>query len=185
MSPAIDYGVRATTTKLEGPDVAAKFLTEVKKLAPSIDVIPVWTTECELEDMALEKEPKHEWTTGYCGEVDCFNYCLDRFTEQWTALHTTHQGPTAILVLHKEFRRSSSEYGSTANWVKHVVRYLDKKQLSSVPRHKLWLIVQGYDVEASEEKAARQTALQSGVGAVLVARTRIDQSYEPRLMSSK
>jgi hypothetical protein len=103
---AIDYGVPATTEKLSGHDVAAKFVAKVGKLASGRDVIPVWTTECDQEDMALEKQPKRDWTTGYCGDVDCFNYCLARFTEQWNALHTTHQGPTGILLLHKEFRRS-------------------------------------------------------------------------------
>jgi hypothetical protein len=42
--------------------------------------------------------------------------------------------------------------------------------------------VQGYDVTPEEEHAARHAGLRSGAGAVLVARTRIDQSYVPRII---
>jgi hypothetical protein len=125
---AIDYGVPVTAEKIAGPDVAAKFLAEVNQVASGKDVIPVWTTECEQEDMALEKQPHHTWTTGCCGSVDCFNYCLDRFAEQWIALHAKHRGPTAILCLHKEFQRTRAEYGPPAKWIKHAVQYLDHKK---------------------------------------------------------
>jgi hypothetical protein len=182
---AIDYGVPATAEKIAGHDVAAKFLSAVSQLAPGKDVIPVWTTECEQEDMALEKQPKHAWTTGYCGSVDCLDYCRDRFNEQWIALHAKHHGPTAVLSLHKEFQRSRTEYGPPANWITHPLRYVDQKKVKSVPRHQLWLVIQGFDVTRKEEQAAREAASETGVGAVLVARARVDQSYEPRVMKSK
>ena len=182
---AIDYGVPATTEKIPGHDVAAKFLADISQIASGRDVIPVWTTECEHEDMALEKQPSHAWTTGYCGSVDCHEYCRDRFAEQWSALQARRPGPTAILSLHKEFQRNRTEYGPPASWIKHPIRFLDQKELKSVPHQKLWLVVQGFDVTREEEQAARAAASETEVGAVLVARTRIDQSYEPRLIKSK
>jgi len=182
---AIDYGVPASTEKLLGPNVAARFVAKVGKLALGKDVIPVWTTECDREDMALEKQPKRDWTTGYCGDVDCFNYCLARFTEQWNALHATHQGPTGVLLLHKEFRRTGEQYGPPASWITHAVQYLEHKELKSVPSQRLWLIVQGFEVSPEDEHAAREAASQIGPAMVVVARSRIDQSYEPRVVRIK
>jgi hypothetical protein len=177
--------VPATAEKIAGHDVAAKFVTAVSKLTSDKKVIPVWTTECEHEDMALEKQPNHAWTTGYCGNVDCHEYCGDRFAEQWSALQSKRSGPTAILSLHKEFQRNRAEYGQPVAWISHPVSYLDQKEFKSVPHQKLWLVIQGFDVTRKEERAARAAALETGVGAVLVAKARIDQSYEPRLMKSK
>jgi hypothetical protein len=45
--------------------------------------------------------------------------------------------------------------------------------------------VQGYDINAAEAAAARAAAVQAGVGAVVVARARLDQSYEPRVIKVK
>jgi hypothetical protein len=87
--------------------------------------------------------------------------------------------------LHKEFQRNRTEYGPPASWIKHPINFLDQKQLKTVPHQKLWLVVQGFDVTPKEEHAARAAASEAGIGAVLVARTRIDQSYEPRVMKSK
>ncbi len=179
---AIDYGVPATTEKLPGHDIAAKFVSEIEKLAAGKDVIPVWATECDQEDMALEKQPQGDWTTGYCGDVDCFSYCLDRFTEQWNALHERRKGSTAVLLLHREFLRTGEEYGRAAGWIAHAARYLESKDLKKVAGQKLWLIVQGYEVSPEEEKAAREAALRIDAAMVVVARARIDQSYEPRLV---
>ncbi|MBA3481238.1 MAG: hypothetical protein H0T51_05425 [Pirellulales bacterium] len=182
---AIDYGVAATAEKLPGHHIAAEFVAKAGKLAPDKVVIPVWTTECDQEDMALEKQPKRDWTTGYCGDVDCFNYCLARFTEQWNALHATHQGPTGVLLLHKEFRRAGGKYGPAGSWITHAVQYLEHKELKTVPPQQLWLVVQGYDVTPAEEKATRQAASKTGAAMVVVARSRIDQSYEPRVVRVK
>ena len=124
---AIDYGVPATTEKFSGHDVAVRFLAQVEKFAPSKEVIPVWTIECEQEDMALGKEPKRDWSTGYCGDVDCCNYCLARFAEQWNALLEAYDGPVAILLLHKEFRRTGKDYGPAAGWVSRALGYLKER----------------------------------------------------------
>jgi hypothetical protein len=180
---AIDYGVPATTKKLDGHNIAARFIAQVESLASGKEVIPVWTTECEAHDIALEKPRAPVWSTGYCGSVDCLDYCFARFAEQWNTLHASKRGPVALLALHKEFRRNGAEYGLPGAWAEHVVKYIDQKELKSVPRGKIWLVVQGFDLDPDEEKAARAAAAKAGAGAVLVARTRIDQSYEPRVMS--
>ena len=95
-------------------------------------------------------------------------------------------GPIALLALHREFDRARPEYGGGVGWVKAAVEYLGKipAQEGNTPlaHDRLWLVVQGYGSNAAEEKAARQAAVKAGAGGVVVARTRIDQSYEPRLV---
>ena len=183
---AVDYGVPSTATKLKGVDVAAKFVTEISKAAKGKEVIPVWTVECEHEDMATQKQrPKGGWSTDLCGNVDCFDTCRKRFAEQWAALHAGHRGPTGLLLLHREFGRDRKEYGTPGEWIKQGLKYLDEQPAKVIPQKRLWLVVQGYDVSAAEEAAVRRVAAQVQAGAVLVARTRIDQSYEPRIVKAK
>jgi hypothetical protein len=179
---AIDYGVQATTEKLAGVDWAARFVAEVARLAPNKTIVPVWTTECELQDLAPDKRAQADFSTGYCGAVDCFDNCRARFAEQWAALHAAQPGPTGILALHKMFQRDRKEYGEAAQWVTRAVEYLGQEQIQPISHQRLWLVVQGFDVNAGEEQAVRETARRTGAGAVLVARARIDQSYEPRIV---
>jgi hypothetical protein len=179
---AIDYHVRSTAAILV--DAAPKFLAEVANLATNKEVIPVWTTECEPEDLPAAKRPPGAWGTGLCGSVPCFDYCRHRFAEQWAALQKDRTGPTAVLALHREFQRDQREYGGPAAWVGRPIDYCEK-QGGTVSRDRLWLVVQGYGVPADEVTAARAAALRTGAGAVVVSRTRIDQSYEPRLIRPK
>lgn len=181
---AIDYHVSSTATVLAG--AAPKFLTEVGKMAPGKEMIPVWTTECEAEDLPVVKRPTGGWGTGLCGSVPCFDYCRARFAEQWQALQANRTGPTAVLALHQEFQRDRPEYGSPAAWVSRAVDYCEKqKTTATVPPSRLWVVVQGYDVPAEETVAARKEASRTGAGAIIVARTWLDQSYEPRIFTPK
>ncbi len=126
--------------------------------------------------MLAQEHP--QWVASL-GSVPCFDFCRKRFAEQWTALQTDRDGPTGLLALHREFQRDRKEYGGTACWVAHTVDYCDKQSTVPVPHQRLWLVVQGYDIPSEEEAMVRAAASKTGVGAVLVARTRIDQSYEP------
>jgi hypothetical protein len=182
---ATDYGVPSTTPKLAGADIAARFVAEIGKLVKDKEVIPVWTTECEEEDLPLDKQRKKSWTTGYCGSVPCLETCRKRFNEQWTALHADRRGPTGLLLLHKEFGRDRKEYAGPANWMKSNVAYVEKQGVKPVARRRLWLVVQGYATDADEEATVRREAVKMGAAAVLVARTPLDQSYEPRIVKVK
>lgn len=182
---ATDYGVPPTGTKLAGPGAAARFVAEVGKLAPGQEVVPVWTTECEPEDLPADKLPKGGWGTGYCGGVECLATCRKRYAEQWAALHADRTGPTGLLLLHKEFGRDRGEYGGPAAWVAQGVGYAERAGAEPVARSRLWLVVQGYNVSADEAAAARRVAVKLGPKVVLVARTPLDQSYEPRVVPVK
>src|SRR5262249_35111921 len=153
------------------------------KAAKGKEVIPVWVTECAQEDLAPEKQrPRGGWSTGLCGGVNCFDTCRKKFAEQWSALHAAHRGPTGVLLLHRELQRDRQEYGGRGGWITQAMKYLDEHTAKPLPRQRLWLVVQGYDVPPEEEAAARRAAAQLQPGVVLVARRRIDQSYEPRMV---
>ena len=134
---ATDYGVPSTGTKLTETDVAARFVAQVRKAHRDKEIIPVWTTECEKEDLPLAKLPKGSWTTGYCGTVPCLDYCRKRFGEQWTALQADRGGPTGLLLLHREFQRDRKEYGGPATWLTAAVAMVRKQGPEAVPPRNL------------------------------------------------
>lgn len=186
---AIDYGVPSTTDKLPGDDVAARFVAEVRKLAPGKLVTPVWMTECEDRDLPADRRPQGK-STGYCGGVACSQgTCPKAFSKQWNALLAGLDGPVALLATHQELGRDGLEYGGPAGWVGQAVDYLDQTlpphEGEKLPRPRLWLVVQGYDLKPEQANATREVAAKTGAGAVFVALTRIDQSYEPRIISAK
>lgn len=182
---AVDYGVPSTATKLSGTDVAARFVAEISRSFPGKEVIPVWTPECDQEDLHVGLRPKGSWTTGFCGQVPCFETCRKRFAEQWASLTAAGTSPIGVLLLHREFERDRKEYGDAGGWITHAVEYLEKCNSKPIPHQRLWLIVQGYDIKPKQEVEIRGLAVKLGASAVAVARARIDQSYEPRIISVK
>jgi hypothetical protein len=185
---AIDYGVPATATALTGNDVAVRFVTEVRKLAPGKNVIPIWMTECEHDDLP-QKLLAGAASTGLCGSVPCATgTCPKVFAQQWSPLVADGNSPIGLLVLQKELERNGPQYAASA-WAPKAVEYVDTipAQLGGkvLPHERLWLVLQGYDVSATEQAAARAAALQSNPAAIVVALTRLDQSYEPRVIPVK
>ncbi|MBW3543062.1 MAG: hypothetical protein KY476_22620 [Planctomycetes bacterium] len=182
---ATDYGVPSTGAKLDVADSAARFVAEVGKRTKGKEIIPVWTPECEWADLPDDKLPPEVRSTGYCGKVPCFEFCRKMFGKQWTALNADRSGPTGLLLLHKEFDRGRAPDDSPAEWLTRSVKYVEEQAEKPVPRNQLWLVVQGYDVPPEEEATVRGAAAKIGAGTVLVARTRIDQAYQPRLVTVK
>jgi hypothetical protein len=184
---AVDYHVRSTATKLAGDMVAANFVAEVRKRVAGKTVIPVWTTECERADLPSEKN--HGLAgTGLCGTVGCATgACPEEFTRQWSALVSSHDGPIGLLAMHTVLQRTQVQFGGGPGWVTNAIAYLDQ----TIPGHKgnaasrdrLWMVVEGS--RAGEVETARQLAAKAGVGAVIVARAKLDQSYEPRMVPVK
>jgi hypothetical protein len=184
---AIDYFVRPTATKLNGDDVAARFLAEVRKRVGDKTVIPVWTTECAEVDLPPDKHQARPGT-GLCGTVGCATgACPDVFTRQWTALASGYDGPIGLLALHTALQRTQKDFGGGPAWVTNALAYLDQtlpaNGVKAIPSHRLWVVVEGFRPE--EEATARELAAKAGVGAVIVARAKIDQSYEPRMVPAK
>jgi hypothetical protein len=183
---AIDYGVRPTATKMRDDFVAVRFLAEVRKRTGDKLVIPVWTTECTDVDLPADKNHGRPGT-GLCGTVGCATgACPKTFAQQWSALATESSGPIAILALHAAFQRTEPAFGGGPGWVTNAIGYLNQTLPANggktVRADQLWAVVQG---SADEEAVARKMAAQTGAAAVIVARAKIDQSYEPRMVSTK
>ncbi|HYV33137.1 MAG TPA: hypothetical protein VEO53_18765, partial [Candidatus Binatia bacterium] len=124
-------------------------------------------------------------TTGLCGTVGCaLGLCPKEFTRQWSALLSAHTGPIGLLGLPGEFDRQRVEPSEGPGWLKNTLGYLDqvppKNNGKTLPHDRLWLVVQGYDTRY--EAAAKRLAAEQGMAAIVVARTRIDQSFEPRII---
>ena len=184
---AIDYFVPSTATRLTGDDVAARFVAEVRKRVGEKDVIPVWTTECDEVDLPADKN-KGRTGTGLCGTVGCAtSTCADVFTKQWSALASGQESPIALLALHTSLQRTQKQFGGGPGWVTNAIGYLNY----TLPRHggkavspdRLWTVVEGF--QTADGVAARKLAAKAGVGAVIVARVKIDQSFQPIMVPAK
>lgn len=185
---ALDYGVPATATKLTGDDVALRFLTDVRKFTPGKTVIPIWMTECEDVDLPAKLRGEGH-STGLCGSVPCAaNTCPKVFAKQWAPLVADGNSAIGLLVLQKELERTGPFYAAS-NWVPKAVEYLDtipvQQGKTALPHERLWLVLQGVGASAEDQAAARTAALEANPGAILVALTRLDQSYEPRVIPLK
>jgi hypothetical protein len=183
----LDYHVRSTATKLEGDDVAARFTAEVRKRVGDKAVVPIWATECAEVDLPSDKNQGRPGT-GLCGTVGCATgACSEVFTRQWTALTSGNDRPVGLLALHTALRRTRREFGGGPLWVTNAVAYLDQTLPAhggkSISPQRLWVVVEG--LQPAEEATSRELAAKTGVGAVIVARSRIDQSYEPRMLRTK
>lgn len=182
---ALDYGVPSTAELLKGDDVARRFIDEVRKLAAGKDVIPVWMTECEHDDLPARLRNGAE-TTGLCGSVPCATgICPKVFARQWSSLVSAGDSPVGLLVLQKELERTGPRYAGSP-WISKAVEYIDTIPAlhgePSLTHDRLWVIVQGHGVPAREQAATRAAALKTQPAAVLIAETPLDQSYEPRVI---
>ena len=89
------------------------------------------------------------------------------------------------LVTHREFLRDRKGYGGPGKWMTAAVQFAERQAAKPVPRDRLWLVVQGYDLPEQEATEVRRAAAKIGAGTIFVARSRIDQSFEPRITQTK
>ena len=169
-----DYGPLKTATRLPN-DSAAKFVAAVRALAPQAKVIPVWAPECEESDAQT-----------LCGGVGCFKgTCWREFTAQ---LQPISDGSPTIgaLLLDKTFHADSSRfYPPPAGWIDSALNLFWKMplryQTNGVPTSRIVAVLQGWNVTAQQIAEQLHEAGNAGAAGTVVAFTRIEQSWEPRL----
>jgi hypothetical protein len=184
---ATDYRVPSTATKLQGDDVAARFVAEVGRLIPQKSVIPIWTTECEDIDLPPKLAP-HRKSTGLCGEVSCATTtCPKAFTKQWTALLSDNTEPVGVLALPQQLERSGTQ-ANEPDFASMAVNYLDtvppKNGGRAISHNRMWLIVPAIGPSATGQASNPRKAADLSPGAVFQCLVPIPQSYEPRLVST-
>ena len=95
-----------------------------------------------------------------------------------------NSGPTAILGTHTSFGRVNPELGGGPTWVTKAVSYINTTLPSqggkAIAPDRLWVVIDG--VSREDEAKAREAADKIGVGGVIVAKIKIDQNYEPRML---
>jgi hypothetical protein len=91
-----------------------------------------------------------------------------------------------VLLLFRSFERDLPRYGSTGGWVKHAlnsfVEMPPRWQGTAVPIKTLIPILQGWDVTPAEQQAQIRQSQEAGAGSYVMAVTKIDQSWEPRIV---
>jgi hypothetical protein len=174
-----DYGKRRTTTPLKN-DAPSKFVAEVRKLLPEADVIPVWTTECEEHDGAVD---------GLCAGVGCFKgICWKAWTEQLVPV-ASDSLQVGVLLPYKAFQRDLPIYRKPAGWIAEAMKTFQtmpaRYEQPPVPASRLIAVLQGWDV--TEQQITQQISVANEAAAVghIVAYTELDQSWTPQLQSLK
>ena len=168
------YGLIQTAQRLP-PDAAARFASAVAALAPKSRIIPVWTTECE----EMDKEV-------FCAGVGCFaGLCWKEYTAQLMPVASRFNA-LGVLLLYRSFGRDLPRYGSSGGWVKHAlnsfVEMPPKCQGTAVAIKNLVPILQGWDVTLGEQQAQIRQSQQAGTGSYVMAVSKIDQGWEPRIV---
>ncbi|HUG67997.1 MAG TPA: hypothetical protein VMM76_09600 [Pirellulaceae bacterium] len=171
-----DYGKRRTTTPLNN-DAAARFVQAVQESVPNCPVLPVWTTECEEHDGAQD---------GLCAGVGCFKgICWKAYTNQLMPLAKICP-QLAVLVPYREFQRDLPIYGERAGWIQHAVasfQSMPRRQgEDSIAPSRLITVLQGWDVDQADIAAQIRVATNSGCAGYIVAYSKIEQKWEPRIV---
>lgn len=171
-----DYGPKRTATPL-GDDAAARFVRELQQHLPGSPLIPVWTTECEEEDSAAD---------GPCAGVPCFRgKCWQAYTRQLTPL-ASEVDTLGVLLAWREFGRAPPDTDAQDTWLSLALRsfetMLPRAQAPPIESGRLIAVLQGWDVPSDELAAAIRLAEASQVRGYLVARHRIEQGWQPRII---
>ena len=170
-----DYGKRRSTIPL-GDDAAALFVQAIQNATPNVEVIPVWTTECEAHDGSDD---------GLCAGVGCFTgICWKAYTRQLMPMAATSRR-LAVLALYKEFQRDIPHYGPTeASWVAFAIKTFEtmppRHHGEPIPASRIVAVVQGWDVTSEEIEAQKRAAVAAGANGYVVAYDKIDQSWSPK-----
>ncbi|MBM3838617.1 MAG: hypothetical protein FJ398_11760 [Verrucomicrobia bacterium] len=171
-----DYGPIRTATRLPN-DAAAKFVQEVGKLMPGAKVVPVWTTECA----------EHDFPKGAaCDGVTCFTgRCWREYNAQLMPVAVVAE-QIGVLLPFRDFHPTLSRSGPEAAWQKYALRsfteILPQREGRAIPQSRLIAVLQGWDVTPQQEQTQIRHAQEAGTAGYILARAKIDQSWEPRLM---
>ncbi|MBI3469152.1 MAG: hypothetical protein HY000_39610 [Planctomycetes bacterium] len=173
-----DYGPIKTATPLED-DAAARFIAAAEKLVgDGVPVVPIWTTECESHDVAKD---------ALCAGVGCYKgICWKAYSRQLR--HVAEHSPViGALLLYKEFGQDTPTFSQRAGWVGHALRSFQimppENGGQAVEPQRLLAVLQGWDVSTDDLAAQQKQAEMAGASGWVVAFSRIDQSWSPRIVA--
>jgi hypothetical protein len=171
-----DYGDKLTATPL-GDEAAARFVSEVGKSNPGIEIIPVWVTECEQADQ-----------DNFCCGVGCFEgICWRAYTRQLMPL-ARRSARIGVLVPFRSFRRDLDRFEKPAGWINHSLSTFQtmppRRGGTRIDPSRLIAVLQGWDVTPAEIGAQIDRVAESDAGGYIVAFVEIVQSWTPRIVAA-
>ena len=166
------------TAKRLPADAAAKFVTAVGKLMPRAKIIPVWTTECA----------EHDKQTA-CGGVGCFTgQCWREYNAQLMPL-AKQSDWIGVLLPFRDFPSAESNTGPDAEWqidaLKSFMEVLPQRGGEVISQGRLISVLQGWDTTPKQQQTQIQRSEAAGVAGWIVALMKIDQGWEPRMITLK
>ncbi len=168
---ALDYGAPSTAPLTPGEETAARLVSDVQGRHPGKQVIPVWVTECETVDL-----PGAAGGTGLCGTVACARgTCWPSYRRAWNPLLKATPGPVAVALWAENFRRDQSWLSTGLSL------FLRPPQGEALPGERA-IAVFSAPGQPRESLSALTNRLKLARGGWVVARTSVDQSWEPRLV---
>jgi hypothetical protein len=168
---ALEYGSKATAPKTPGDDAAAQIVLELRTRYPGKAVIPVWVTECEPVDL-----PGAPGGTGHCGTVPCAKgSCWPSYQRAWKPLLESTPGAVAVALWADTFGRDPS-------WLSAGLKlFLQPSGGNALPPERAIAVLPEWG-ESAKNRSGLTAAVTPAGGGWVVARTRIDQSWQPRLV---
>jgi hypothetical protein len=172
-----DYGDKLTAKPL-GETAPADFVAAVGRLAPGVEIIPVWVTECEQADM-----------DNFCCGVGCFEgTCWRVYTKQ--LMPVAKQCPRlGVLAPYRAFGRDLPRYERTAGWVQHAMGTFQsmppRRDGTAIDANRLIPILQGWDVTPDDVRTQVERVSESAAQGYVVSLIEIDQSWTPRTIPWK
>jgi hypothetical protein len=153
-------------------------VAEVRNRHPGKGVIPVWVTECEPIDL-----PGAAGGTGLCGTVPCAKgSCWPRYQRAWDPLVKAASGPLAIALWSETFQRDRSWL---ARGLGLFVRPTQGQPIAPERAIAILPAWGGAGGKAAADAIAAASALKDAGAGWVIARTAIDQSWEPRSIPAK
>jgi hypothetical protein len=170
-----DYGPIHTTTPL-GEDAAGRFVTAVRGLAAGVEVVPVWTTECEKDDGGKEAR---------CAGVSCFEgTCWKAWTAQLMPVAKVAPRMGALTLL-RTFAREEPVWGGKAAWVGHALRTFETmppvRGGQPLGAGRIIAVLEAWSGGQETLRAQLRHVAEAEAGGYVIARIPIDQRWEPRV----
>jgi hypothetical protein len=172
-----DYGPIVTATRL-GDDAAAQFVVAIKALLPHSVVYPVWATECEQDDKAE-----------LCAGVGCYAGTCWRIWSRQLAPLAVESETIGVLALGTTFQRKTEPTQNEHTWPTKALQAFERmppqREGKAIPTKRLLAVLEGWNVPMATARAQAQQALNAGAAGFLIAKTRIEQSWEPKVFQPR
>ncbi len=167
-----DYGPKKTATPLR-PEAASLFVAAVKKVARGAEIVPVWTTECA----------EHEKETA-CHGVPCFRgLCWKETAKQLNPLASEARRIGVLLTSNDLPAQPKPQPEWQTIALKSFSDVLPKNGGTQITSDRLVAVLQNWEGSAVDLRTQRKQCASVGVTNVIVALTKLESSWEPRLLN--